>query len=473
MMLRPRLLVRSLLIAAPAALLVTAAVDLLRARDLRIVLERVVRSQINDQVRERCESDPTWFLTGPLEGRPPRGEFVSSDPNALPPRPRVGPQPFELFAYDEAFLGSGPATPQFPREFRAPLRTSEDPVVTTYDAPGPGRGALVAMRTGWIGGRCQYFLGRMHPPPGVWTSRVTMFVSLLALTFGAAFLAVSGTMRRVQRLSSDQREALAQGFAPVAPDTRKDELSALAFMFNDAMTELQQRKTTIDDQDAALKRFVQVTEEDVARTLAGLEDRLATMASGGPGDVRELLSETHDLVARVENLIVVSKLRAAGGSPDRDRVDLSALVTRIVDRHAAVARAAGVSVKTLLPESPIHVEANEPLIERAISNVVDNAIRYNTAGGAVTIGLSREDSGRRFRLWIADTGRGVSEETFKGLTAIRRFRGDEGRIRRPGAPGLGLAVAREVADRFGLKLDLRRPGAGGFEVEFSGVEITT
>jgi len=250
-------------------------------------------------------------------------------------------------------------------------------------------------------------------------------------------------------------------------------LSALAFMFNDAMTELQQRKTTIDDQDAALKRFVQVTEEDVARTLAGLEDRLATMASGGPGDVRELLSETHDLVARVENLIVVSKLRAAGGSPDRDRVDLSALVTRIVDRHAAVARAAGVSVKTLLPESPIHVEANEPLIERAISNVVDNAIRYNTAGGAVTIGLSREDSGRRFRLWIADTGRGVSEETFKGLTAIRRFRGDEGRIRRPGAPGLGLAVAREVADRFGLKLDLRRPGAGGFEVEFSGVEITT
>ena len=106
-----------------------------------------------------------------------------------------------------------------------------------------------------------------------------------------------------------------------------------------------------------------------------------------------------------------------------------------------------------------------------MSNVIDNAIRYNRRGGSVTVGLTRETSGARFRLWIADTGPGVSEEAFKGLTAIRRFRGDESRNRRPGAPGLGLAVAREVADRFGLKLEMRRPGAGGFEIEFSGAEV--
>jgi signal transduction histidine kinase len=62
----------------------------------------------------------------------------------------------------------------------------------------------------------------------------------------------------------------------------------------------------------------------------------------------------------------------------------------------------------------------------------------------------------------------VSDEHFRGLTAIRRFRGDEGRNRRPGGPGLGLAVAREVCDRFGLKLDLSRPATGGFEAEISG-----
>ncbi len=471
MMLLPKALLRSLLIALPVALIVTVAVDLLRARDLRSVLERVVRSQINDQVRERCEGDPTWFLTGPLEGRPPRGEFTSQDPNALPPRPRAEPQPFELFAYDEGFLGSGPATPQFPREFRAHLRTSDQPLVASYDAPGPGRGAQVAMRTGWIGGRCQYFLGRMHPPPGVWAWRITMFLGLLGLTFAAAFAGVLPMMRRVQRLSADEREAIAKGYVPVAPDSRKDELSALAFMFNDAMTELQQRRTTIDDMDVVLKRFVQATEEDVAGTLASLEDRLAELARRGSPETVDVLGDTHDLGARVENLIAVSKLRSAGPAPERTRVDLNALVTRVATRHEPLARVAGVTVKTTLPDTPVHVDANLPLLERALANVVDNAIRYNVSGGTVTIGLSREDTGRRFRLWIADTGRGVTEELFKGLTAIRRFRGDESRNRRPGAPGLGIALAREVADRFGLKLDLRRPGAGGFEVEFSGPEV--
>jgi signal transduction histidine kinase len=89
-------------------------------------------------------------------------------------------------------------------------------------------------------------------------------------------------------------------------------------------------------------------------------------------------------------------------------------------------------------------------------------------GGRITVSLQPEEDGRRFRLWVADTGRGVSDEEFRGLTAIRRFRGDEGRIRRPGAPGLGLALAREIVDRFNLQLDLKRPGAGGFEVEISG-----
>ena len=80
--------------------------------------------------------------------------------------------------------------------------------------------------------------------------------------------------------------------------------------------------------------------------------------------------------------------------------------------------------------------------------------------------LSRDDQAG-FRLAVVNGGKGVTADELRSLTAIRRFRGDEGRNRRPGAPGLGLAVAREVADRFHLQLDLRRPDAGGFEAEFS------
>ena len=114
MMLWRQLILLSFVLAAPVAWALGYAVDRLRARDLEVALERVVRSQINDQVRERCESDPTWFLTGPLEGRPPGGLFISDDPEALPPRPRVSPQPFELFAYDAQFIGTSSGSARFP-----------------------------------------------------------------------------------------------------------------------------------------------------------------------------------------------------------------------------------------------------------------------------------------------------------------------------------------------------------------------
>jgi len=103
MMLRTRALVTGALIAAPVAALAVMTVDRSRARDLELALGRVVRSQVNAQVRERCESDPRWFLTGPLDGRPRPGDPVDPNPDALPPRPKVNPQPFELFAYDEQF----------------------------------------------------------------------------------------------------------------------------------------------------------------------------------------------------------------------------------------------------------------------------------------------------------------------------------------------------------------------------------
>jgi signal transduction histidine kinase len=53
------------------------------------------------------------------------------------------------------------------------------------------------------------------------------------------------------------------------------------------------------------------------------------------------------------------------------------------------------------------------------------------------------------------------------LNANRRFRGDEGRARRPGELGLGLAVVREVCDRFGIQWAFRKNAKGWFEAEMT------
>jgi signal transduction histidine kinase len=470
-MLRGRVAITSLLAALPAAAVLGYAADRLRMAELEVALERVVRSQVNEQVRERCESDPTWFLAGPLLGRPRGGVFQSTDPNALPPRPRVSRQPFELFAYDEEFLGTSPAAARFPPEFRAPLRREDQPVRGRFASEG-GTGVQVAMRTGWIAGPCAYFLGRMEPPPNYLRTQILIYASLFAAAFLVALAASTETISRVRKLARVAHESADAGYSTIAPDSKKDELSSLTFAFNDAANELHQRRARIDDQDAALRRFVKSTEEEVSRPLAALEATLGAIVTGpsqARDDVHQALRQAHDLSGEVENLIAAARLRLIGPEPPTSQLDLNAVVTRVIARHLPVAEASGVKLHLSLPPRIVIVDGDEPLLERAIANVVDNAVRYNHRGGDVHVVLALAEDGARYRLLVTDTGPGVNDEAFRGLTAVRRFRGDEGRSRRPGAPGLGLAVAREVCDRLHVQLDLKRPGQGGFEVEFSGL----
>lgn len=470
MMLRTRAVVTGLLVAVPATAIVDWAIHRTRTRDMELAVERVVTSQINAQVRERCESDPNWFFTGPQEGRPPGGVFVETVPDALPPRPRPEPQPFELFAYDETFGGSSSAAPRFPADFRLAMRRSSAPVFASYETEH-GSGVQVVMPTGWTGSVCRYFLGRMEPPPNQMRQRLLWILGLFIVSFAAAWTASVPITRRIRRLAKDARESVDGGFTAIAPDRLKDELSSLTFVLNDSSQTLHERRARIDDLDEALRRFVQTTEDEVARPLTLLETHLATTSNApqpSREDVREALRLAHLLSGEVENLMAATRLRMLPAAPPRTPFDLSAVIRRVVARHMPLADAGQVTLRLSLPDAGVTVTGDESLIERAIANVVDNAVRYNRPGGDVNVSLQVDAAEKRFRLFVIDNGPGVSEEHFRGLTAIRRFRGDEGRNRRPGAPGLGLAVTREVADRYGLQLDLKRPAAGGFEVEMSG-----
>ena len=217
MMLRTRALVTGALIAAPVAALAVMTMDRSRARDLELALGRVVRSQVNAQVRERCESDPRWFLTGPLDGRPRPGDPVDPNPDALPPRPKVNPQPFELFAYDEQFAGSSSAAPRFPLDMRQRLQARAPEVVAPYETEA-GTGVQIAVPTGWIGGPCMYFLGRMEPQPDQSSARIWLFVTSFVVAFGVALAAAAPMVLRVRKLSGLAQEAKNDGFSTLALD---------------------------------------------------------------------------------------------------------------------------------------------------------------------------------------------------------------------------------------------------------------
>ena len=115
-----------------------------------------------------------------------------------------------------------------------------------------------------------------------------------------------------------------------------------------------------------------------------------------------------------------------------------------------------------MPDPPLVAPSDHTLLEQALSNLVDNAIRYNHAGGHVAVLLDRAGDG--FVLSVTDDGSGVMDEELSRLTT-RWFRGSESRTRRPDGKGLGLAIATESVKRVGLALTFARPGETGLRAE--------
>ena len=458
MLLHTKTVIAGALLALPAAALGVYTVESVRAADQQTALTRVVEGLVNPETRLRCEDDPAWFLTGPLEGWMSKADRPT-DPDALQPRPKPDDQPFELFAYDDDFLGTSPAAPRFPQDLKNTIRSTRQPAGSAFDTKG-GTGVQFGLMTGWRGGSCAVFLGRLQPRPHQTLERVGLFAGFALVAFALAWLASAPLVLRARRMSEEARASLHDNFASIAPGEQRDELNGMTFAYNDAVKELQTVRKDVADRIEATRRYVTSTSE-LAAPLADLQQRLVAGESGAAA-----AHALHRLTSRLENLAGAARVRGRGEAIAQESVDLGALVARVTDRYRAEAQLAGVSLTVVPTVSPIGTMGDTELLEQAVRNVVDNAIEYAGSGARVTIALTRE--GAQFALTITDNGRGVTEEQFKGLNAIRRFRGDEGRSPQPGGPGLGLAVAREAAERFGMQFTLQRPRAGGFEVVFSG-----
>ncbi|MFQ5506391.1 MAG: sensor histidine kinase, partial [Planctomycetota bacterium] len=119
-----------------------------------------------------------------------------------------------------------------------------------------------------------------------------------------------------------------------------------------------------------------------------------------------------------------------------------------------------------VPEKALRVVGDVTLIEQAVSNVIHNAVRHNEPGGHVAVLLEEEGEGG-FVLRNIDDGPGVTPEELSRMTELN-FRGDRARSRSPEGLGLGLHIAKDVAERHGFELTFAESEYGGLQVEFRG-----
>jgi signal transduction histidine kinase len=166
-----------------------------------------------------------------------------------------------------------------------------------------------------------------------------------------------------------------------------------------------------------------------------------------------LIEEEVDRLTRALNgLLGLAAPYAA--DPSDNPVALAGLVAEVADRHGGAAAQAGVRLSAGARARGLCVAGDPDLLRRALDNLVENALRHAPRGGQVRVTLSRR--GREAVVRVRDDGSGVDAAERETIFAA----GVRGRDARGPGRGLGLAIARQVAEAHGGALELEPLGPG-------------
>jgi heavy metal sensor kinase len=238
----------------------------------------------------------------------------------------------------------------------------------------------------------------------------------------------------------------------VPPSTT--ELTQLAGSFNRVLDRLGSALST-------QRRFMADASHEI-RTPVSIMRTAADVTLSQPrrdeSEYREALvaiaQQTTRLTRLVDDMLVLARADGGGYPMVMTSVDLAAVVNECVRELGARAEDKGITVHTSL--EPLTLTGDEALLRRMLSNLVGNALAYTAKGGSVDISLAKADG--RLTLSVADTGPGIPPEDRERV--FERFvRLDPARA--AGGAGLGLAIARWVAEAHGGTVRVVSSGSDG------------
>ena len=239
----------------------------------------------------------------------------------------------------------------------------------------------------------------------------------------------------------------------IAPSGGEDEIGRLAKSFNAMLDALQLSMSALDASVHAQRQLVADASHELRTPVTSLRMNIEILQQAQDMDPDERRRLLGDVVEQIEELsLLMNDLidLARGEEPRQDTEDvrLDAIAEQIVER----ARRRSPDTTLLADLEPRIVVGIPARLERAVANLVDNAVKYSPPGEPVEIRLHGDE------LTVRDHGPGISAED-QPHVFDRFYRGAEARGR-PGS-GLGLAIVRQVAMQHGGSVSAEPAAAGG------------
>jgi two-component system, OmpR family, sensor kinase len=282
-------------------------------------------------------------------------------------------------------------------------------------------------------------------------------LAALVLALFGGWLVARRLGQRVRRLELAAGEVSRGSFVDPLPVDSKDELGQLTRTFNEMQAQLRQV-------DVARKEFIATASHELRTPIFSLAGFVELLQDEELDDNtrREFLETMSEQVARLQKLSVdlldLSRLDAGSLQLHPEEVDLSELARSIVHEFTPAMADHATDLDVRLPEHGPEAICDPERVAQIMRILLDNALRHTPAGTHVTVRADRSNGAAGFT--VADAGPGLPEGS-RTKVFERFYTGDAAR-----GAGLGLAIARELAERMDGRLRVSsQPGGTAFTLE--------
>ncbi|HEY1016724.1 MAG TPA: HAMP domain-containing sensor histidine kinase [Herpetosiphonaceae bacterium] len=247
-----------------------------------------------------------------------------------------------------------------------------------------------------------------------------------------------------------------------APALGRDEVGGLGRQLNAMAERLQASFAELAAERDTLRRFVADASHELRTPITALKtfnELLQSYTDRDPAARAEFLAESGLQLDRLETivhrLLDLSRLDGQLVPLALAACDGADLLDMVARRLRPVAQERGLRLDVAAPAPAPAIRGDRMWLETALSNLVDNAIKFSAPGGVVELGLA--GGAGEARIWVRDGGQGIAAADLPHIFE-RFYRG--GGVRQPGS-GLGLAIVQSVAQAHGGRIAAESaPGAG-------------
>ncbi|MEW6353987.1 MAG: ATP-binding protein [Pseudomonadota bacterium] len=279
-----------------------------------------------------------------------------------------------------------------------------------------------------------------------------LFIALLLALTGGLMMS-RGVLRRIDAINRTSRSIMAGHLERRVPISGSgDEFDQLAENLNRMLERIQQLMD-------GMRQVSDNVAHDLRSPLSRLRSRLevALLTPRSETEYRAALEQTlddADEILKTFNALLSIAQAEAGASADWEALSLSAVARDVAELYQPVAEERGQTF-TVRVEEGLHLRGNRHLLIQALSKLLDNAIKYTPAGGAVQLSAARVRDA--IEVTVADNGPGIPPAARDKV--LERFVRLEASRSTPGS-GLGLSLVRAVAylHRAQLRLEDNQPG---------------